>query len=115
MRSATGRLSLRSKTHGAASLYFLFGTLYHAEGPAGEGQLALDEVLGWEDAVEEFDPQARLPTRETIGEDAPAGEEEPDAYTLQVRRMRDLRRRAIVFLVLLALAIGLMLLVFTRR
>ena len=115
MRSATGKLSLRSETHGTASLYFLFGTLYHAEGPGGEGRAALDEVLGWEDAVEEFDPQARLPTRETIGEDAPGGEEEPDAYTLQVRRLRDLRRRAIVFLVLLALAIGLMLLVFTRR
>ena len=62
---ATGTLALE---HGdeSASLYFLFGHLFHASGPSGQGEDVVISALGWDDGNYQFDPRAKLPAEETI-------------------------------------------------
>jgi hypothetical protein len=49
-----------------ANLYWLFGHLYHAEGPAGTGDAALAEASGWSPVSAQLDARAKLPKIETI-------------------------------------------------
>jgi hypothetical protein len=62
---ATGTLAIE---HGdeSASLYFLFGHLFHASGPSGQGEDVVIGALGWDDGNYQFDPRAKLPAEETI-------------------------------------------------
>jgi len=49
-----------------ASVYFLFGHLFHATSGALTGEPALQECLSWTDFSYTFDSKAKLPTDETI-------------------------------------------------
>ncbi|HEY7927881.1 MAG TPA: DUF4388 domain-containing protein [Candidatus Dormibacteraeota bacterium] len=62
---ATGTLTLEDGSDQAA-LYFLFGHLFHASGPGGEGENVVVKALGWHDGNFHFDPRAKLPAEETI-------------------------------------------------
>ena len=92
---ATGALALESE-HDTASLFFLFGHLFHAAGPSGQGEDVVLNALTWHDGTFRFDPRAKLPPEETIKsspaeliaeaerrtpEAPPAGAEEQAAWT----------------------------------
>jgi hypothetical protein len=62
---ATGALSLESESD-SASLYFLFGHLFHAQSPSGQGEDVVLNALAWQDGRYRFDPRAKLPPEETI-------------------------------------------------
>jgi hypothetical protein len=62
---ATGALALESQS-GTASLYFLFGHLFHAAGPSGQGEDVVLQALSWHEGSFRFDPRAKLPPEETI-------------------------------------------------
>lgn len=63
---ATGCLRVTSGSR-QASLYLLFGRVYHAEGPAGTGDAALAEASAWSPVTAQLDARAKLPETETIG------------------------------------------------
>ena len=62
---ATGTLTLENGSDNAA-LFFLFGHLFHASGPGGEGEDVVLTALHWRDGNFHFDPRAKLPAEETI-------------------------------------------------
>jgi len=62
---ATGALALESEND-TASLFFLFGHLFHAAGPSGQGEDVVLNALSWHDGTFRFDPRAKLPPEETI-------------------------------------------------
>jgi hypothetical protein len=62
---ATGALALESQNE-TASLFFLFGHLFHAAGPTGQGEDVVLDALSWQDGSFHFDPRAKLPPEETI-------------------------------------------------
>src|SRR5579884_4293649 len=62
---ATGTLALDHDGE-SASLYFLFGHLFHASGAGGQGEDVVIRALGWDDGQYQFDPRAKLPAEETI-------------------------------------------------
>ena len=62
---ATGTLTLENGSDNCA-LYFLFGHLFHAAGPGGEGEDVVVNALGWHAGGFHFDPRAKLPAEETI-------------------------------------------------
>ena len=62
---ATGALALESEND-TASLFFLFGHLFHAAGPSAEGEDVVLNALSWHDGTFRFDPRAKLPPEETI-------------------------------------------------
>jgi hypothetical protein len=62
---ATGTLTIDNGGD-SASLYFLFGHLFHASGPGGQGEEVVIDALAWEDGAYQFDPRAKLPAEETI-------------------------------------------------
>ena len=63
---ATGCLRVTSGSR-QASLYLLFGRVYHAEGPAGTGDAALAEASAWSPVTAQLDARAKLPETETVG------------------------------------------------
>lgn len=63
---ATGCLTITSSDGLVAQIYLLFGRLFYAAGPTTEGEAALKNVLSWSDVGLSFDPNARLPTKESI-------------------------------------------------
>ncbi|HVC42808.1 MAG TPA: DUF4388 domain-containing protein [Candidatus Saccharimonadales bacterium] len=62
---ATGTLTIDNGGDNC-SLYFLFGHLFHANGPGGQGEEVVIDALGWDDGSYQFDPRAKLPAEETI-------------------------------------------------
>jgi hypothetical protein len=62
---ATGTLRVTSGEQ-AASLYFVFGQLFHAEKDDLEGEDVLREVLTWRPVISTLDRRSALPARETI-------------------------------------------------
>ena len=62
---ATGTLTLDNGADSCA-LYFLFGHLFHAAGPGGDGEEVVIRALGWRSGTFHFDPRAKLPAEETI-------------------------------------------------
>jgi Domain of unknown function (DUF4388) len=62
---ATGTLTLEDGTANA-SLFFLFGHLFHATAPEGDGEDVVIRALRWRDGTFHFDPRAKLPAEETI-------------------------------------------------
>ena len=69
---ATGTLRVTSGEQ-AASLYFVFGELYHAEKDDLEGEDALREVLTWRPVISTLDRRSALPAKETIKKTASSG------------------------------------------
>jgi hypothetical protein len=66
---ATGTLRVTSGEQ-AASLYFVFGQLYHAEKDNLEGEDALRQVLTWRSVISTLDRRSPLPAKETINQTA---------------------------------------------
>ncbi|HWF57534.1 MAG TPA: DUF4388 domain-containing protein [Candidatus Dormibacteraeota bacterium] len=62
---ATGTLSLEDGSD-SCSLFFLFGHLFHATAPDGDGEEVVLRALSWHDGSFRFDPRAKLPAEETI-------------------------------------------------
>ena len=62
---ATGTLTVENGSDNAA-LYFLFGHLFHASGPSGDGEDIVIRALHWTSGSFHFDPRAKLPAEETI-------------------------------------------------
>ena len=62
---ATGTLAIENGNE-TCSLYFLFGHLFHASGPRGQGEDVVVDALGWDSGSYQFDPRAKLPAEETI-------------------------------------------------
>src|SRR5438132_11285297 len=62
---ASGTLRVTSGEQ-AASLYFVFGQLFHAEKDNLEGEEALREVLTWRPVISTLDRRSALPAKETI-------------------------------------------------
>jgi hypothetical protein len=63
---ATGTLHLRS-SDGEATLYFLFGHLFHAvDASDQQGEPVVHRALGWGSGDFTFDAKAKLPAEETI-------------------------------------------------
>jgi len=61
----TGTLNVTSGDR-TASLYFLFGHLFHAVNLSLTGEAAVRECLAWHDVQYGFDKVSPLPTAETI-------------------------------------------------
>ena len=67
-------------------------------------------AMGWTEFEYAFDAEAKLPTRETIGDEAV----DPQA-DIAKREAEDLRARAIYFFAFLIVAAGLMIFFFSQR
>ena len=63
---ATGTLNVRSDGTHAATLYFLFGHLFHATGDGSNGDEAVVSALSWNGGEFDFDARAKLPADETV-------------------------------------------------
>ena len=63
---STGTLTVRNGSGKSASLYFLFGHLFHAQSDGMAGDAAVVSALGWGGGEFEFDPKAKLPSDETV-------------------------------------------------
>jgi len=83
---STGTLTIHNGSGKSASLYFLFGHLFHAQTDGIAGDAAVVNALGWSKGDFEFDAKAKLPSDETVkagipelvqqAESAPAATEE---------------------------------------
>ena len=63
---STGTLTVRNGAGQSASLYFLFGHLFHAQSDGKAGDDAVVSALNWNGGDFEFDPKAKLPSDETV-------------------------------------------------
>ncbi len=63
---STGTLTVRNGNGESASLYFLFGHLFHAQGNGKSGDDAVLSALHWTKGDFEFDAKAKLPADETV-------------------------------------------------
>jgi hypothetical protein len=63
---STGTLIVRNGNGESASLYFLFGHLFHAQGNGKSGDDAVVNALNWGKGDFEFDAKAKLPADETV-------------------------------------------------
>lgn len=62
----TGCLTVHSVDGRVCRVYVLMGKVFHAEGPAGEGEPALADALSWPDVILSFDEKAHLPDKQTM-------------------------------------------------
>lgn len=62
---ATGTLHLDAGEQ-RCSLFFLFGHLFHATGPDGDGEAVVIRALSWTDGHYHYDRRAKLVARETV-------------------------------------------------
>jgi outer membrane biosynthesis protein TonB len=63
---STGTLTVRNGNGQSASLYFLFGHLFHAQGNGTAGDDTVVNALHWTRGDFEFDAKAKLPADETV-------------------------------------------------
>ncbi len=63
---STGTLTVRNGNGKSASLYFLFGHLFHAQSDGTAGDAAVVNALSWGGGDFEFDAKAKLPSDETV-------------------------------------------------
>jgi len=63
---STGTLTVRNGSGKSASLYFLFGHLFHAQSDGMAGDAAVVSALAWGGGEFEFDAKAKLPSDETV-------------------------------------------------
>ncbi len=79
---STGTLTIRNGSGKSASLYFLFGHLFHAQSDGVAGDEAVVSALAWGKGEFEFDAKAKLPSDETVKAGIPelvqAAEAAPD-------------------------------------
>ena len=84
---STGTLTVRDGSGKSASLYFLFGHLFHAQSDGVAGDAAVVSALGWGGGEFEFDAKAKLPSDETVKAGIPelvqAAESGSDAVAVQ--------------------------------
>lgn len=62
----TGCLTMASADGLVCRVYLLMGKVFHAEGPAAEGEAALTDALSWFGTTTSFDEKALLPNKQTI-------------------------------------------------
>jgi hypothetical protein len=62
----TGSLTIESADGRFCRVYILMGKVFHAAGPAGEGDAALADALSWPDVTLNFDERAQLPDTQTM-------------------------------------------------
>jgi uncharacterized protein DUF4388 len=63
---STGTLNVRNGNGQSASLYFLFGHLFHAQSDGKSGDEVVVSALHWTKGDFEFDAKAKLPADETV-------------------------------------------------
>lgn len=63
---ATGTLAVDDGSGTSASLFFLFGHLFHASDANRQGEDVVLDALSWNQGNFKFDPRAKLPAEETI-------------------------------------------------
>jgi Domain of unknown function (DUF4388) len=63
---STGTLNVRNGNGQSASLYFLFGHLFHAQSDGRSGDDAVVSALHWTRGDFDFDAKAKLPSDETV-------------------------------------------------
>ncbi len=63
---STGTLTVRNGNGQSASLYFLFGHLFHAQSDGKAGDEAVVNALNWSKGDFEFDAKAKLPADESV-------------------------------------------------
>ncbi|HSS62684.1 MAG TPA: DUF4388 domain-containing protein [Candidatus Limnocylindrales bacterium] len=63
---STGTLNVRNGNGQSASLYFLFGHLFHAQSDGRSGDEVVVSALHWTKGDFEFDAKAKLPSDETV-------------------------------------------------
>ena len=63
---STGTLTVRNGNGQSASLYFLFGHLFHAQSDGKAGDEAVLHALHWSKGDFEFDAKAKLPADESV-------------------------------------------------
>ena len=63
---STGTLNVRNGNGQSASLYFLFGHLFHAQSDGRSGDEVVVSALHWTRGDFEFDAKAKLPSDETV-------------------------------------------------
>jgi hypothetical protein len=63
---STGTLNVRNGNGQSASLYFLFGHLFHAQSDGKSGDEVVVNALHWTKGDFEFDAKAKLPADETV-------------------------------------------------
>ena len=63
---STGTLTVRNGNGQSASLYFLFGHLFHAQSDGKAGDEAVVNALNWTKGDFEFDAKAKLPADESV-------------------------------------------------
>jgi len=63
---STGTLNVRNGNGQSASLYFLFGHLFHAQSDGKSGDEAVVNALHWTKGDFDFDAKAKLPADETV-------------------------------------------------
>ena len=84
---STGTLTVRNGAGQSASLYFLFGHLFHAQSDGVAGDDAVVSALTWSGGEFEFDPKAKLPSDETVKAGIPelvqAAESTPEAGAVE--------------------------------
>jgi hypothetical protein len=68
---STGTLTVRNGNGKSASLYFLFGHLFHAQSDGIAGDDAVVSALNWRGGEFDFDPKAKLPSDETVNAGIP--------------------------------------------
>jgi hypothetical protein len=90
---STGTLTVRNGNGQSASLYFLFGHLFHALGDGKSGDDAVVNALHWTKGEFEFDAKAKLPADETVKSGIPelvsnAGAAAPPAHHEEARPER---------------------------
>jgi hypothetical protein len=78
-RQATGRLTIESVDGRTCRVYVLMGKVFHAEGPAGEGEPALSDARSWPDVTLSFDEKAHLPEEQTIDVEPTSASETADS------------------------------------
>lgn len=62
----TGCLTIESGDGRVCRVFLLMGKIFHAQGPAGEGEAALANANSWLDVTLSFDEKAELPNQQTI-------------------------------------------------
>jgi hypothetical protein len=86
---STGTLIVRNGNGESASLYFLFGHLFHAQSNGKSGDEAVVSALHWTRGDFEFDPKAKLPADETVKAGIPelvhAADATPSAAPVEAR------------------------------
>ena len=86
---STGTLTVRNGNGQSASLYFLFGHLFHAQSDGKAGDDAVVNALHWTRGDFEFDAKAKLPADETVKAGIPelvqTAESTPEAQNAEPR------------------------------